>query len=329
MDFSFTSEQEDLRREARTFLEANPAPSTEQLEQLGWVGVVDSESFLEAAVLFEELGRVLYDGPYIANEVGDDRRRAARRACARGGRHRLARGRDGDRLHRRARAVREEDRHVPGRVAPGRRRVRRGRARAVARVLGGVVRRRRVTRRPTSRAPRRTRRRPRRRCSRARRRSRCTAGSGSRSSTRCTATTSGRSSSRARSGSAASCARRSPHTCCTRNRRVVRHRRGVRAPPRGARVGGVRVGAARGRRAGGTRELVFDITDGTRRGTLRPRSRRWTRVVGERGDRDRRAARVPARAGAPRQLDVNVVGQFRVVAAAPARCCAARAAASC
>ena len=73
MDFSFTSEQEDLRREARTFLEANPAPSAEQLEQLGWVGVVGSESFLEAAVLFEELGRVLYDGPYIANEVGDDR----------------------------------------------------------------------------------------------------------------------------------------------------------------------------------------------------------------------------------------------------------------
>jgi hypothetical protein len=74
MDFSFTSEQEDLRREARTFLEANPAPSQAQLEQLGWVGVVESESFLEAAVLFEELGRVLYDGPYIANEVGEDRR---------------------------------------------------------------------------------------------------------------------------------------------------------------------------------------------------------------------------------------------------------------
>ena len=75
MDFSFTSEQDDLRREARTFLEANPAPSPEQLSELGWVGVVDSESFLEAAVLFEELGRALYDGPYIANEVSGDRRR--------------------------------------------------------------------------------------------------------------------------------------------------------------------------------------------------------------------------------------------------------------
>ena len=73
MDFSFTSEQEDLRREARTFLEANPTPSPEQLSELGWVDVVGSESFLEAAVLFEELGRVLYEGSYIANEVGDDR----------------------------------------------------------------------------------------------------------------------------------------------------------------------------------------------------------------------------------------------------------------
>ena len=75
MDFSFTPEQEDLRREARTFLEANPSPSDAQLGELGWVGVVDSESFLEAAVLFEELGRVLYDGPYVANEVGEDRQR--------------------------------------------------------------------------------------------------------------------------------------------------------------------------------------------------------------------------------------------------------------
>jgi Acyl-CoA dehydrogenase, C-terminal domain len=75
MDFSFTSEQEDLREAARTFLEASPSPSPEQLEQLGWVGVVESESFLEAAVLFEELGRVVYDGPYVENEVGDDRQR--------------------------------------------------------------------------------------------------------------------------------------------------------------------------------------------------------------------------------------------------------------
>ena len=75
MDFSFTPEQEDLRREARSFLEANPSPTQEQLEEVGWVGVVESESFLEAAVLFEELGRVLYLGPYVENETGADRRR--------------------------------------------------------------------------------------------------------------------------------------------------------------------------------------------------------------------------------------------------------------
>ncbi|NUR78710.1 MAG: hypothetical protein HOQ28_20780 [Thermoleophilia bacterium] len=78
MDFSFSPEQEDLRREARAFLEANPSPSMEQLTELGWVGILRSGdfSFLDAAVIFEELGRVLYDGPYVLNEVaaqpGDD-----------------------------------------------------------------------------------------------------------------------------------------------------------------------------------------------------------------------------------------------------------------
>jgi Acyl-CoA dehydrogenase, C-terminal domain len=71
MDFSFTTEQEDLRREARAFLEANPAPTMEQLAGLGWVGILRAEdvTFLDAAVLFEELGRVLYEGPYVLNEV--------------------------------------------------------------------------------------------------------------------------------------------------------------------------------------------------------------------------------------------------------------------
>src|SRR5437763_3963732 len=71
MDFSFTPEQEDLRREARAFLDANPSPTVEQLAELGWVGILKSDdfSFLDAAVLFEELGRALYDGPYILNEV--------------------------------------------------------------------------------------------------------------------------------------------------------------------------------------------------------------------------------------------------------------------
>ena len=78
MDFSFTPEQDDLRREARAFLEATPSPTMEQLAELGWVGILQSDdfTFLDAAVLFEELGRVLYDGPFVLNEVaaqpGDD-----------------------------------------------------------------------------------------------------------------------------------------------------------------------------------------------------------------------------------------------------------------
>jgi len=71
MDFSFTAEQDDLRREARTFLEANPSPGLDRLRDLGWVGILQGEdfTFLDAAVLFEELGRALYDGPYVLNEV--------------------------------------------------------------------------------------------------------------------------------------------------------------------------------------------------------------------------------------------------------------------
>ncbi|MFZ1881392.1 MAG: acyl-CoA dehydrogenase family protein [Gaiellaceae bacterium] len=78
MDFSFTAEQDDLRREARAFLDANTSPSMEQLAGLGWVGILQADdfTFLDAAVLFEELGRALYDGPYVLNEVagqpGDD-----------------------------------------------------------------------------------------------------------------------------------------------------------------------------------------------------------------------------------------------------------------
>src|SRR4051812_29499565 len=78
MDFSFSSEQEDLRREARAFLAQNQKPTMEQLDELGWVGILRSDdfTFLDAAVLFEELGRSLYDGPYTLNEVaaqpGDD-----------------------------------------------------------------------------------------------------------------------------------------------------------------------------------------------------------------------------------------------------------------
>jgi alkylation response protein AidB-like acyl-CoA dehydrogenase len=71
VDFSFSPEQDDLRREARAFLEANPSPSMEQLGELGWVGILRSDdfTFLDAAVIFEELGRALYAGPYVLNEI--------------------------------------------------------------------------------------------------------------------------------------------------------------------------------------------------------------------------------------------------------------------
>jgi alkylation response protein AidB-like acyl-CoA dehydrogenase len=73
MDFTFTPEQEALREQAREFLAATPEPSWGQLAELGWTGVSISEdeggaglSYVEEAVLFEELGRALYRGPYFA-----------------------------------------------------------------------------------------------------------------------------------------------------------------------------------------------------------------------------------------------------------------------
>ncbi|MBD0329106.1 MAG: acyl-CoA/acyl-ACP dehydrogenase [Thermoleophilia bacterium] len=89
MDFSFTDEQETLRREARAFLEerfpaervAELADSDEgwdpaswrELAELGWLGVSIPEEaggaglgFIEEAVLLEELARALYPGPYFS-----------------------------------------------------------------------------------------------------------------------------------------------------------------------------------------------------------------------------------------------------------------------
>jgi alkylation response protein AidB-like acyl-CoA dehydrogenase len=89
MDFSFTEEQELLRRQAREYLESrfpaervvelaespvgwDPA-SWRELAELGWLGVSVPEElggaglgFLEEAVIFEELGRALYPGPYFS-----------------------------------------------------------------------------------------------------------------------------------------------------------------------------------------------------------------------------------------------------------------------
>jgi alkylation response protein AidB-like acyl-CoA dehydrogenase len=76
MDFSFTQEQEELRREARTFLEANPDAPLAQLRELGWIGVSVPEergggglSFVDEAILFEEAGRALYSGPFLTTAV--------------------------------------------------------------------------------------------------------------------------------------------------------------------------------------------------------------------------------------------------------------------
>ena len=76
MDFAFTPEQEELRRQARSFLAANPQPRWEQLVELGWVGVSIPEErgglglgFLEEAVLLEETARALMPGPWFATTV--------------------------------------------------------------------------------------------------------------------------------------------------------------------------------------------------------------------------------------------------------------------
>jgi len=89
VQFAFSEEQELLRNQAREYLtgrfpleriaalaesERGWDPATwRELAELGWTGVSVSEEqggaglgFLEEAVLFEELGRSLYLGPYFA-----------------------------------------------------------------------------------------------------------------------------------------------------------------------------------------------------------------------------------------------------------------------
>lgn len=89
MDFSFSPEQDQLRAQARSFLEkrfpaarlAEIATSTDgwdraswpELARLGWTGASIPEAqggaglgFVEEAIVFEELGRALYAGPYFS-----------------------------------------------------------------------------------------------------------------------------------------------------------------------------------------------------------------------------------------------------------------------
>jgi alkylation response protein AidB-like acyl-CoA dehydrogenase len=76
VEFAFSQEQEELRREARSFLEANADAPLADLRELGWLGVSVSEergggglSFVDEAILFEEAGRALYSGPFLTTAV--------------------------------------------------------------------------------------------------------------------------------------------------------------------------------------------------------------------------------------------------------------------
>jgi alkylation response protein AidB-like acyl-CoA dehydrogenase len=73
MDFTFTPEQEELREQARAYLAERPEATWRDLAELGWTGVSIAEeqggaglTFIEEAVLFEELGRALHRGPYFS-----------------------------------------------------------------------------------------------------------------------------------------------------------------------------------------------------------------------------------------------------------------------
>jgi alkylation response protein AidB-like acyl-CoA dehydrogenase len=70
VDLSFTPLQEELRAQARSFLEATPEPTWARLAELGWTGASVAEdrggaglTFLDEAVLHEEAGRALLHAP--------------------------------------------------------------------------------------------------------------------------------------------------------------------------------------------------------------------------------------------------------------------------
>lgn len=75
MDFSLTDEQQELKAQARDVL-AREGPSWERLAELGWLGVSVAEehggvglTFVEEALLHEELGYALFDGPFLATAL--------------------------------------------------------------------------------------------------------------------------------------------------------------------------------------------------------------------------------------------------------------------
>jgi alkylation response protein AidB-like acyl-CoA dehydrogenase len=83
MDFTFTEEQLELKRQARAWLSERYPLDRDwdgvqddrwaELAELGWLGVSVAEAdggvglgFVEEAILLEELGYALYPGPYLA-----------------------------------------------------------------------------------------------------------------------------------------------------------------------------------------------------------------------------------------------------------------------
>lgn len=83
MDFAFTDEQLELKRQARAWLSERYPLDRDwdgvqddrwpELAELGWLGVSVAEedggvglTFVEEAILLEELGYALYPGPYLA-----------------------------------------------------------------------------------------------------------------------------------------------------------------------------------------------------------------------------------------------------------------------
>ena len=76
MEFAFSQEQDELRREARSYLESNADAPLADLRELGWLGVSVPEergggglSFVDEAILFEEAGRALYTGPFLTTAI--------------------------------------------------------------------------------------------------------------------------------------------------------------------------------------------------------------------------------------------------------------------
>jgi len=81
MDFALDDVQVELRSEARAWLERRypldrdwEAPQDDrwaELDELGWLDVADAGlGFVEEALLLEEMGYVLYPGPYLAHVAG-------------------------------------------------------------------------------------------------------------------------------------------------------------------------------------------------------------------------------------------------------------------